>query len=102
MITTGQAIDTKYIDELAPDYMYFGAMQYIKNVKQGHFREHSPILSSISELEEWSKVNIGLFRMYKKEVLEKLPVMQHFFFGHLYRFPEPKNLYNPQPEEPIV
>lgn len=31
----------------------------------------------------WSKVNSGLMKMYKEEVLKKVPVVQHFRFGHV-------------------
>jgi len=29
----------------------------------------------------WAKVESGLFKMYKVEVLQKVPVVQHFWFG---------------------
>jgi hypothetical protein len=31
----------------------------------------------------WSKVNSGLMKMYKEEVLKKVPVVQHFRFGSI-------------------
>ena len=49
------------------------------------FAEHSPILNDISELPSWGKVNEGLAKMYRGEVLGKLPVVQHFVFGSLFK-----------------
>jgi hypothetical protein len=46
-------------------------------VKSGApFAEHSPVLAGIAEVPTWGKVHDGLLRMYKGEVLAKLPVVQ--------------------------
>jgi hypothetical protein len=36
-----------------------------------------------STVPNWTKVNTGLIKMYQEEVLKKLPVVQHFWFGGL-------------------
>jgi len=67
------------------DYMFLGCIQYILKVKHGPFAEHSNQLFNISGVPSWSKVNSGLIKMYKAEVLSKYPVIQHFLFGSLLR-----------------
>jgi serine/threonine-protein phosphatase 2A activator len=40
------------------------------------------------QVKTWDKVNEGMVKMYKAEVLAKLPVAQHIFFGVLLPFPD--------------
>lgn len=73
------------IEGYSKDYMYLESIRFINAVKQGApFAEHSPILNDIAELPSWGKVNEGLAKMYKAEVLGKLPVIQHLVFGSLF------------------
>ncbi|KAG0671903.1 Serine/threonine-protein phosphatase 2A activator 1 [Maudiozyma exigua] len=61
---------------------YCMALSFIFQVKSGPFSEHSPILYDISKsVKFWSKVKSGLMKMYEQEVLNKYPVVQHFWFG---------------------
>ncbi|CAO3614601.1 unnamed protein product [Cunninghamella blakesleeana] len=74
------------VDMLAKDYLYFRCIQYINEVKRGPFHEHSPMLFDISGVISWNKVNSGMIKMFMAEVLQKVPVIQHFPFGQLFPF----------------
>ncbi|CAH1785912.1 unnamed protein product [Owenia fusiformis] len=65
------------------DFMFLGSIEHINKVKTGPFAEHSNQLWNISGVQKWEKVNSGLMKMYKAEVLAKHPVIQHFLFGSL-------------------
>ncbi|KAK4201578.1 putative serine/threonine-protein phosphatase 2A activator [Triangularia verruculosa] len=73
--------------------MYFGAIGFIYDVKKGPFWEHSPMLFDISGIKDgWGKINKGMVKMYRAEVLGKFPVVQHFGFGGLWRWEEDPEL----------
>ncbi|KAL5777239.1 hypothetical protein ACOSP7_010165 [Xanthoceras sorbifolium] len=94
---SSQLIDHKYmkpksihnqdiLDNFSNEYMYLSCIAFVKKVKKGLFAEHSPLLDDISGVPNWNKVNSGLLKMYKAEVLEKVPIMQHFLFGWLIKW----------------
>ncbi|KAJ9096581.1 hypothetical protein QFC19_007113 [Naganishia cerealis] len=66
--------DPEVLEAFSKDYMYFACIQFINSVKT------------------WAKVNEGMIKMYKAEVLGKLPVVQHFYFGNLLPFPNDPSL----------
>ncbi|KAJ6337564.1 hypothetical protein OIU76_007275 [Salix suchowensis] len=94
---SSQLIDHKYMKpksihnedilvNFSSEYMYLSGIVFIKKVKKGLFAEHSPLLDDISGVPTWNKVNSGLLKMYRAEVLEKVPIMQHFLFGSLIQW----------------
>lgn len=83
-------LEDDIIEKFSDEYMFLSCIKYIKEVKKGPFAEHSNQLWSISAVGSWTKINQGLIKMYKKEVLSKFPVVQHVLFGSLLpirRFP---------------
>lgn len=81
--------DNTLIKENRGEYLYVDAIAYIKSLKTGPFHEHSPTLWDISGVSGgWMKINMGMLKMYKGEVLSKFPIMQHLLFGSLFPFPE--------------
>lgn len=94
---SAQLIDHKYmkpksihnediLENFSKEYLYLGCVNFVKKVKKGNLAEHSPMIDDISGVPSWSKVNTGMLKMYKVEVLEKVPIMQHFLFGSLIRW----------------
>jgi len=84
------------VEKYADKYMFLQAIQHINRVKTGPFSEHSNTLWGVSGCQLWDKVQNGMMKMYKAEVLGKFPVMQHFYFGSILtlepvsRMPPPK------------
>lgn len=72
------------VNNFSEDYMFLSCIKYINQVKSGPFAEHSNQLWSISGVPTWSKINAGLIKMYKAEVLSKFPLVQHIVFGSLF------------------
>ncbi|KAF6215067.1 hypothetical protein GE061_009816 [Apolygus lucorum] len=64
-------------------FMFLACIKYINENKIGPFAEHSNQLWNISAVPTWDKVNSGLIKMYKGEVLCKFPVVQHVLFGSI-------------------
>jgi serine/threonine-protein phosphatase 2A activator len=72
--------------EYSSQYMYLSCIKFINQIKTESLVWHSPMLNDISGVKTWAKVASGLEKMYKAEVLGKLPIMQHFLFCELLGF----------------
>ncbi|PBK82828.1 Phosphotyrosyl phosphatase activator [Armillaria gallica] len=81
--------DAEIVDEYAKHYIYFACIKFINSIKTASLRWHSPMLDDISAVKTWDKVNSGMLKMYRAEVLNKLPVMQHFLFGFILPYEGP-------------
>ncbi|CAI5758481.1 unnamed protein product [Candida verbasci] len=88
--------NSELVEMFADQYMYFECINFINNIKTVNngnneklsLRWHSPMLDDISTAKNWTKVKEGMVKMYNVEVLNKLPIIQHFKFGELIKCPD--------------
>ena len=78
--------DVKSVGELAKRFMFFDSVNHNIQSKNGQLAMHSPVLFQISNVPKWEKIAKGLIKMYEDEVLRKIVVMQHFYFGSILKF----------------
>lgn len=66
--------------------LFFEGINFIHQYKSGPFSEHSPILSQICSTLSWNQINQGLGKMYRAQVMDKFPIVQHVYFCKLFPF----------------
>ncbi|AET39096.1 peptidylprolyl isomerase RRD1 Ecym_4012 [Eremothecium cymbalariae DBVPG len=81
-IQLSDILDMKSLYQYEDTNLYCNSIAFVMKVKSGPFSQHSPMLYDISRtVPTWSKATSGLIKMYQVEVLNKFPVVQHFWFG---------------------
>jgi serine/threonine-protein phosphatase 2A activator len=63
---------------------YLLMISFLQQTKHHSLAWNSPMLYDLTILPSWEKIVNGLSKMYKSEVLGKLPIMQHFYFGSIH------------------
>merc|ERR1712183_488188 len=87
-VPTGEVYKERTVREYSKRFLYVDGINQILLSKRGApFHETSPMLYDISAVPTWQKTYAGLHKMYKGEVLGKYPVIQHFLFGSIIRWP---------------
>ncbi|OHS93852.1 phosphotyrosyl phosphatase activator [Tritrichomonas foetus] len=93
LIDHSEVVPSNVIDPLIAkahkdEYIYCRWIDYIYKVKKGNFAEHSRMLYSLRNLPHFTKLNGGMIKMYRGEVMDRFLVVQHFRFGSVLKWEE--------------
>lgn len=89
-ITPANVIDREVSKAHKDQYIYCRWIDYLYTVKRGPFAEHSRMLYSLRNLPHFTKLNGGMMKMYRGEVMDRFLVVQHFRFGSVLKWEGPK------------
>ncbi|KAK8871136.1 Serine/threonine-protein phosphatase 2A activator 1 [Tritrichomonas musculus] len=85
-ITPANVIDPIVAKAHKDEYIYCRWIDYLYQVKKGSFSEHSRMLYSLRNLPHFTKLNNGMIKMYRGEVMDRFLVVQHFRFGSVLKW----------------
>ena len=85
-ITPLNVIDPIVAKAHKDEYIYCRWIDYLYHVKKGSFSEHSRMLYSLRNLPHLTKLNGGMIKMYRGEVMDRFLVVQHFRFGSVLKW----------------
>ena len=79
-----------YLDisrEYQNENSYCKWIEIIRKVKVGDFETCARGISTLTSVPSFEKISQGLIKMYKGEIMNKFPVVQHFRFGKILTLP---------------
>lgn len=69
------------VDYFKDDFIFFEAVDFILNNKRGPFNEHSYTLWNFTNLGSWDNIHRRIKVKFIDDILNPLPIVQHFLFG---------------------
>lgn len=93
-VTPANVIDPIVAKAHKDEYIYCRWIDYLYQVKKGSFAEHSRMLYSLRNLPHFVKLNGGMIKLYRGEIMDRFLVVQHFRCGSLLRWDEEKQEQN--------
>lgn len=86
ILTPKSVVDQETTREFKDDFLYCRWIDFLYQSKSPPFSESSRMLYSLRTLPHFAKLNNGMLKMYKGEVMDRFLVVQHFRFGNLLRW----------------
>ena len=87
IITPQNVITFGISKEYETENSYCKWIELTRMVKTGELEANSRVLCALTSVPTFEKIGRGLIKMYKGDVMEKFPVVQHFRFGTIFTLP---------------